>query len=130
MKRDTRKERRKKIVLPLLSVSVCFGIGLLSAHIERCSVFRRRDFLHNCYLDQAFSCMINTLLIFSPRLIAQPGLYFFFLSDLYKLHHWFKSYGDFAEWVDFSYWLSCIGKDLHSFSKASLFGKRLLIFLT
>ena len=21
-----------------------------------------------------------------------------------KLHYWFKSYGDFAEWVDFSYW--------------------------
>ena len=21
-----------------------------------------------------------------------------------KPHHWFKSYGDFAEWADFSYW--------------------------
>ena len=20
------------------------------------------------------------------------------------LHHWFKSYGNFAEWVDFAYW--------------------------
>ena len=21
-----------------------------------------------------------------------------------KLHYWFESYGDFAEWVDFAYW--------------------------
>ena len=26
--------------------------------------------------------------------------------------YWFKSYGDFAEWVDFVYWWSCIGKGL------------------
>ena len=25
---------------------------------------------------------------------------------------WFKSYNDFAEWVDFAYWWSCIGKGL------------------
>ena len=29
-----------------------------------------------------------------------------------KLYYWFKSYGDFAEWVDFAYWWSCIGKGL------------------
>ena len=28
------------------------------------------------------------------------------------LVHWFKSYGNFAEWVDFAYWWSCIGKGL------------------
>ena len=26
--------------------------------------------------------------------------------------YWFKSYGDFAEWVDFAYWWSCIRKGL------------------
>ena len=26
-----------------------------------------------------------------------------------KLHYWFKSYGDFAEQVDFAYWLSFSG---------------------
>ena len=30
-----------------------------------------------------------------------------------KLLYWFKSYGDFAEWVDFAYWWSFIGKGLH-----------------
>ena len=29
-----------------------------------------------------------------------------------KLHYWFKSYGDFAEWVNFAYWRSFIGKGL------------------
>ena len=29
-----------------------------------------------------------------------------------KCHHWFKSDGDFADWVDFAYWWSCIGKGL------------------
>ena len=29
-----------------------------------------------------------------------------------KLLYWFKSYGDFAECVDFAYWWSCIGKGL------------------
>ena len=29
-----------------------------------------------------------------------------------KLHYCFKSYGDFAELVDFAYWWSCIGKGL------------------
>ena len=24
-------------------------------------------------------------------------------------HYWFKSYGDFAEWVDFTYWWSFSG---------------------
>ena len=26
-----------------------------------------------------------------------------------KLHHWFKSCGGFAEWVNFAYWWSFIG---------------------
>ena len=26
-----------------------------------------------------------------------------------KQHYWFKSYGDFAEWVDFAHWWSFIG---------------------
>ena len=29
-----------------------------------------------------------------------------------KLHYWFKSYGDFAEWVDFAHWWRFIGKGL------------------
>ena len=29
-----------------------------------------------------------------------------------KLHHWFNSYGDFAEFVNLAYWWSCIGKGL------------------
>ena len=29
-----------------------------------------------------------------------------------KLHYWFKSYGDFAEWVNFANWWRCIGKGL------------------
>ena len=29
-----------------------------------------------------------------------------------KLHTWFKSYGDFAELVDFAYWWRCIRKGL------------------
>ena len=29
-----------------------------------------------------------------------------------KLHYWFKSYGDFAEWVDFAPWWSFIWKGL------------------
>ena len=29
-----------------------------------------------------------------------------------KSHYWFKSYGDFAEWVDSSHWWSFIGKGL------------------
>ena len=28
------------------------------------------------------------------------------------MHYWFKSYADFAEWVDFDYWWSCIRKGL------------------
>ena len=28
------------------------------------------------------------------------------------MHYWFKSYGDFAEWVDFAHWWSFIGKGL------------------
>ena len=27
-----------------------------------------------------------------------------------KLHHWFKSYGDFDKWVDFAYWWSFSGE--------------------
>ena len=27
-----------------------------------------------------------------------------------KSHYWFKSYGEFAEWVNFAYWWSFIGK--------------------
>ena len=30
-----------------------------------------------------------------------------------KLKYWFKRYVDFAEWVDFAYLCSCIGKGLH-----------------
>ena len=29
-----------------------------------------------------------------------------------KSHYWLKSYGDFAEWVDFAHWWSFIGKGL------------------
>ena len=30
-----------------------------------------------------------------------------------KSHHLFKSYGNFAEWVDFAYWWGFIKKGLH-----------------
>ena len=36
----------------------------------------------------------------------------FNLEKASKLLYWFKSYGDFATWVDFAYWLSSIGKGL------------------
>ena len=36
------------------------------------------------------------------------------------MHHWFKSYGDFAENVDFDYWWSCIRKGLLSTGLPSL----------
>ena len=39
--------------------------------------------------------------------------YFFYNSKCEKaskLHHWLKSYSDFAELVDFAYWWSCINK--------------------
>ena len=41
----------------------------------------------------------------------------FFLGDskswrASKLHYWFKSYDDFAEWLNFACWWSCIGKGL------------------
>ena len=38
-----------------------------------------------------------------------------------KLHYWLKSYCNFAEWVDFSFWLNCIWKGLHRACKAGLF---------
>ena len=34
---------------------------------------------------------------------------------------WFKSYGDFAEWVYFAYWWSCSGKGLSLQPAAGLF---------
>ena len=39
------------------------------------------------------------------------------------MHHWFKSYSAFAEWVDFAHWWSCLGKGLRSM------GLRRLVFL-
>ena len=38
-----------------------------------------------------------------------------------KLHCWFKSYGDFAEWLDFVYWWSFIRKGLRATCEAGLF---------
>ena len=38
-----------------------------------------------------------------------------------KLHDWYKSYSDFAEWEDFSCWWSCIGKGVRAACKAGLF---------
>ena len=34
---------------------------------------------------------------------------------------WFKSYGDFDEWVDLAYCWSCIGKGLRKIGEAGLF---------
>ena len=39
----------------------------------------------------------------------------------FVLHYWFKSYGNIAEWVDFDYWWSCIGKGLRADCEAGLF---------
>ena len=38
-----------------------------------------------------------------------------------KWHHWFKSIGDFAEWVELAYWWSWIGKGLQSMGLPRLF---------
>ena len=35
-----------------------------------------------------------------------------------KLNYWFKSYGDFAEWVNFACWWRCIGKGLQPAQQA------------
>ena len=46
------------------------------------------------------------------------------------MHELCKSYGDFAEWVDFASWWSCIGKGLRlqparqAFFLSALFSKR------
>ena len=34
------------------------------------------------------------------------------LVTVFHLLYWFKNYGNFDEWVDFSCWWSCIGKGL------------------
>ena len=44
-------------------------------------------------------------------------LYWHFVRDskswrTFKSLYWFRSYGDFTEWVDFDYWWSCIGKGI------------------
>ena len=40
-----------------------------------------------------------------------------------KLHYWFKSYGDLAEWVDFAYWWSFTagGSAINGATSSSLF---------
>ena len=49
----------------------------------------------------------------SPPIWLEMGLsvydYDFESRRASKLHYWFKSYGDFAEWVDFAYWWSFSG---------------------
>ena len=45
-----------------------------------------------------------------------------------KSLYWFKSYGDFAEWVDFAYWWSCIGKGLPCSLYSRLVKIPLLVF--
>ena len=47
-----------------------------------------------------------------------------FLSRSSKLLYWFKRYGDFAEWVDFAYWWSCIWKGLPCSQHSRLVFKR------
>ena len=42
------------------------------------------------------------------------------LQRMTKLHNWFKSYGNFNEWVDFALWWSCIGKGLQVPCEAGL----------
>ena len=53
--------------------------------------------------DAAFSHKIYYVTIFSGDSKFQRAS---------KLHCWFKSYGDLAEWVDFAHWWSFIGKGL------------------
>ena len=40
------------------------------------------------------------------------SFFFFFNIMVTKCDHLFKSYGNFAEWVDFAYWWNCIGNGL------------------
>ena len=50
-------------------------------------------------------------------LSVEYKLYWHFVRDskswrTFKSLYWFRSYGDFTEWVDFDYWWSCIGKGI------------------
>ena len=45
-------------------------------------------------------------------------------ATLLKLHYWFKSYGNFAERVDFGHWWSCFKKVLRAACEAGLFLKK------
>ena len=53
--------------------------------------------------DSAFSHEIDYLSFFKGNSKSRRAS---------KSHYWFKSYGDFVEFVDFAYWWSFIGKGL------------------
>ena len=48
----------------------------------------------------------------SKKLLCCTGSAYFKSQRISKLSHWFKSCDSFAEWVNFAYWWSYIGKGL------------------
>ena len=52
--------------------------------------------------------------------LCRTGLRLSLFQRISQLHHWFKSYGNFAKQVDFVYWWSCIGKSLRADCKAGI----------
>ena len=43
------------------------------------------------------------------------------MQNYIQIYHWFQSYGNFSEQVDFACWWSCIGKSLSAACEAGLF---------
>ena len=66
--------------------------------------------------------------------VIKPTLLTFFRNSISwrasKSLFWFKSYGDFAERVDFAYWWSCIGKGLPCSLRSRLVTTNAAIFTT
>ena len=53
-------------------------------------------------------CGIGATIRIGRLMLCLPYAGFFLRDSKFqrpsKLHYWFKSYGDFAQWMDFAYW--------------------------
>ena len=67
---------------------------------------------------------------FKSYKIFYTGLGHFKPKRISKLNHWFKSYRNFAECVDFAYYWYCIGKGLRAACKTVLFIISVYIFIS